>query len=75
MSRTVADNQQGELQGVMTSVHALAMIVSPLMMTATFAHFTRDGAAIYLPGAPFLVALVLMIIGCLVFVRTTRSAT
>ena len=73
MSRAVADNQQGELQGVMTAVHALSMIISPLMMSATFAHFTRDGAAIYLPGAPFLVALVLMIIGCLVFIRSTHT--
>jgi DHA1 family tetracycline resistance protein-like MFS transporter len=73
MSRAVADNQQGELQGVMTAVHALSMIISPLMMSATFAHFTRDGAAIYLPGAPFLVALVLMIIGCLVFMRSTHT--
>jgi DHA1 family tetracycline resistance protein-like MFS transporter len=75
MSRAVDDNQQGELQGVMTAVHALSMIISPMMMTLTFAHFTRAEAAIYLPGAPFLLALVLMLGGCLLFLRASRSPT
>lgn len=75
MSRAVADNQQGELQGVMTAVHALSMVVSPLMMTAAFAQFSDKDTAYYLPGAPFLLALVLMIIGCLVFLRTRPSVT
>ncbi|CUH89548.1 Tetracycline resistance protein, class C [Phaeobacter sp. CECT 5382] len=75
MSRAVADNQQGELQGVMTAVHALSMVVSPLMMTAAFAQFSDRDTAYYLPGAPFLLALVLMIIGCLVFLRTRPSVT
>ncbi len=73
MSRAVADNQQGELQGVMTAVHALSMIISPLMMSATFAHFTRQDAPLYLPGAPFLVALILMLAGGLVFLRCTGA--
>lgn len=73
MSRAVADDQQGELQGVITSVHALAMVLSPLVMAAVFAHFTRQGAALYLPGAPFLLALVLMLIGCAVLLRSPRA--
>lgn len=75
MSRAVADNQQGELQGVMTAVHALSMVVSPLMMTAVFAQFSDRDTAYYLPGAPFVLALILMIIGCLVFLRTRPSVT
>lgn len=75
MSRAVADNQQGELQGVMTAVHALSMVISPLMMTAVFALFSDRETAYYLPGAPFLLALILMVIGCLVFLRTRPSVT
>ncbi|MEP2716048.1 TCR/Tet family MFS transporter [Pseudophaeobacter sp.] len=74
MSRAVDDNQQGELQGVMTAVHALAMVISPLMMTATFAFFSDKETAYYLPGAPFLLALVLMGIGAIVFLRSRTSA-
>lgn len=75
MSRAVADNQQGELQGVMTAVHALAMVLSPLMMTATFAIFSDKNTAYYLPGAPFALALVLMGIGAIVFLRSRPSVT
>lgn len=69
MSKMVGDDQQGELQGILTSVYALAMIVSPLMMTSVFAAFTREGTAYYLPGAPFLLSIVLILIGLVVFVR------
>jgi len=75
MSKSVADNQQGELQGVMTSVQALSMIISPMLMASVFAQFSREDAPIYLPGAPFLVALGLMIIGLVIFLRTRHSVT
>lgn len=73
MSRVVADNQQGELQGVMTAVHALSMVISPLMMAAVFAQFSKQDTAYYLPGAPFLLALALMAVGALVFLRNRSS--
>ncbi|QAX31781.1 TCR/Tet family MFS transporter [Leisingera sp. NJS204] len=73
MAQAVEDNQQGELQGVVTAVNALAMILSPLMMTAVFARFTGEGAGLYLPGAPFLLALLMMAIGCAVFLRSKTS--
>lgn len=75
MSRAVEDNQQGELQGVMTAVHALSMVISPLMMTATFAVFSDKNTAYYLPGAPFLLALVLMAVGAVVFLRSRSFVT
>lgn len=62
MSRRVSDDAQGELQGVLASIHALAVIVSPLMMTWTFAAFTRPEAAIFFPGAPFLLAAALLVL-------------
>ena len=61
MSRAVGDDQQGELQGALTSISALAMIISPIAMTTTFAAFTGENAPIYFPGAPFLLALVLLL--------------
>jgi DHA1 family tetracycline resistance protein-like MFS transporter len=70
MSRQVSDGAQGELQGVLTSISALSMIVSPLMMTWVFAVFTRPDAPVYLPGAPFVVSLLLMLAGMAVFMRS-----
>jgi len=63
MSRRAGDDQQGELQGVMGSVNALSIIVAPLAMTQVFFWFTREGATTYFPGAPFVLALLLMVVG------------
>ena len=72
MSRTASDDQQGELQGTVTSINAVATILAPLMVTQTFWYFTDGNAPIYLPGAPFLLSAVLAI-GCIVvFVQTPR---
>ena len=72
MSRTASDDQQGELQGTVTSINAVATIVAPLMVTQTFWYFTTDSAPLYLPGAPFLLSAVLTS-GCIcVFVQTPR---
>ncbi|WP_152464004.1 TCR/Tet family MFS transporter [Sulfitobacter sp. THAF37] len=69
MSQRVAADAQGELQGALTSAAALAMILSPLAMTWTFAAFTHRGSAVYLPGAPFLVAMCLTIGALALFLR------
>ncbi|MEM6304670.1 MAG: TCR/Tet family MFS transporter [Pseudomonadota bacterium] len=72
MSQRVAADAQGELQGALTSTASLAMILSPLVMTRTFAHFTEEGAPFYLPGAPFVVSMALAGLGLLLFVLRPR---
>lgn len=71
MADRVADDEQGELQGVFSSVIAIASIISPLMMTYIFKIFTQDTAVVYQPGAPFAAAAVLVFISLLIF-RVTR---
>jgi len=71
-SSRVGDDQQGELQGAITSVRAVAVILSPLVMTQTFALFTRN-EAMYLPGAPFLLSLGIMAICMVVFLTRRRG--
>lgn len=61
LSRDTPDNAQGELQGVLGSLNAIAMITAPLAITATFAHFTAPSAPVLAPGAPFLLAALLML--------------
>lgn len=58
-SRATAEDAQGELQGVLASITAIAAIVSPLLMTRIFNLATEGGRD--LPGAPFLMATVLMV--------------
>lgn len=74
MSRTAADDQQGELQGTITSINAVATIVAPLIVTQTFWYFTAPANPFYMPGAPFLLSAILTV-GCIVvFVQTPRPA-
>ncbi|MBT8414766.1 MAG: MFS transporter, partial [Boseongicola sp.] len=75
MSRATSDNSQGELQGVLSSTAALATIISPLIMTQIFATFAREDAAYYLPGAPFLVSMSLMLVCAAVFLSPSRQQT
>jgi DHA1 family tetracycline resistance protein-like MFS transporter len=73
MTNGTPDDQQGELQGVITSVSSVAMGIAPMLMTTIFWFFTKPGAPIYSPGAPFLLAAVLMVICVLVLVADTRA--
>lgn len=73
MSGQISADAQGELQGIITSVNALALIVSPLLMTGVFAAATAPDAGIFLPGAPFLASFVLASIGLLLFLSCRRT--
>ena len=72
-SRSTPENQQGELQGILTSINALAMILAPLVMTWVFGVFTAATAPVYFPGAPFLLAAVIMVAAVLIFVAGSRE--
>ncbi|MCB2128548.1 MAG: TCR/Tet family MFS transporter [Rhodobacteraceae bacterium] len=74
MANATPDDQQGELQGVIASVNAIAMGLAPMIMTTVFWAFTHDGAAIHLPGAPFLLSSVLMITCVAILVSRSRSS-
>ena len=56
MTRRVASNEQGQLQGANNSLMGLAGIFAPALFTQTFAGFITPGFSIHLPGAPFLLA-------------------
>jgi DHA1 family tetracycline resistance protein-like MFS transporter len=73
MSRATPDDSQGELQGVLTSAGAMATIISPLVMTSVFAHFAAADAPVFLPGAPFLVSMALMVVCMGVFLAPMRA--
>jgi MFS transporter, DHA1 family, tetracycline resistance protein len=55
ISGHVPNNQQGELQGALTSLMSLTTIFGPLMMSNIFAYFSSGKAPIYFPGMHFLV--------------------
>ena len=62
ISNQVPANEQGELQGALTSLTSTTSIFGPYIMTTLFSYFTSPVAPIYLPGAPYYLAAVLVII-------------
>ena len=72
MSSQVPDQEQGELQGGLTSLVSVTTIFGPVFMTSLFYYFTNDNAPIYFPGAPFFAGAVFTILCVLLVARTFR---
>ena len=74
MSRQAGPQSQGELQGAMGSIASIAAVLSPLLMTQLFHRFSEPDAPVYLPGAPYLVSAVLVLLCVVICWRATRGA-
>jgi DHA1 family tetracycline resistance protein-like MFS transporter len=70
MTRMVAPDQQGQLQGATNSVQSVSQLVGPFLFTLTFAYFIGAQAPLILPGAPFLLAAALLVLALVVAART-----
>ncbi|QDA61757.1 TCR/Tet family MFS transporter [Hymenobacter jejuensis] len=70
ISTQVPANEQGELQGALTSLVSLTAIVGPPLMTNLFSYFTGPSAPVHFPGAAFLAGAVLTIISVLLAMRS-----
>ena len=76
MSRQVDPQEQGRLQGALSSLRGLAGIFGPWMFANLFALFISDHAPVrHLPGAAFVLAALLLAIATLLAIRATRRAT
>ncbi|SDM42704.1 MFS transporter, DHA1 family, tetracycline resistance protein [Catalinimonas alkaloidigena] len=72
LSTQVPANEQGELQGALTSLISVTSILGPPLMTNLFAYFTGDQAPFYFPGAPFLMGAVLIVLSIVLAVAPLR---
>ena len=70
ISNQVPANEQGELQGALTSLISLTSIVGPLIMNNLFAYATSKDSLFYLPGASFFLAAFLILISGYFAIRT-----
>jgi DHA1 family tetracycline resistance protein-like MFS transporter len=57
----VPPNEQGELQGTLTSLMSLTTIIGPPIMNNLFKYFTTENAPVHFPGAFFLLAALFML--------------
>jgi MFS transporter, DHA1 family, tetracycline resistance protein len=72
MTRLVDATEQGRLQGALASLVGLASLIGPTVFTQTFAIFISTRADLGIPGAPFLLAAVLVFVAMVLGWRTTR---
>lgn len=73
ISTQVPANEQGELQGGLTSLMSATTIIGPPIMTGLFAYFTKPGAPLLFPGAPFLAGALLSLLSALLAYRTFKK--
>jgi DHA1 family tetracycline resistance protein-like MFS transporter len=73
MTRLVAPEQQGQLQGATNSVQSVSQLVGPFLFTLTFAYFIGAQAPVKLPGAPFLLAAALLLLALVIAARTLAA--
>lgn len=72
MTRITAEDAQGELQGAIASMISITSIIGPILMSAVFGAYADD-QGLYFPGAPFLLATILMALAFILYRRTARK--
>ena len=73
ISGNVPKNEQGELQGALTSLMSATSIVGPLLMTNLFAWFTRPEGDFKFAGAPFFAGAILMLISAVLAAKSMKK--
>jgi DHA1 family tetracycline resistance protein-like MFS transporter len=73
ISGNVPPNEQGELQGALTSLMSATAIIGPPVMTGLFSYFTKKGAPVHFPGSPFLLGSILMVISTILAYHALKT--
>lgn len=73
ISGQVPQNEQGELQGAITSLMSLTSIIGPLLMTNIFSYFTGTLAPFYFPGAAFFLGALLTLVSLVLVMKSLRE--
>src|ERR1700761_1385761 len=73
MSNSVPANEQGNLQGGLTSLMSLSSVFGPWLMTWVFHYFTSPSAPVQFPGAPYAIGAILMLISAILAVLSFKK--
>ncbi|HEV2171382.1 MAG TPA: TCR/Tet family MFS transporter [Candidatus Binatus sp.] len=73
MTRHVPPSEQGQLQGALSSLRGIAFMIGPLVFTNVFASFIGANRDWHMPGAPYLLAALMIAGSTLIAWQTTRS--
>jgi DHA1 family tetracycline resistance protein-like MFS transporter len=72
MTHRVSESEQGELQGAISSLRAIAMMLGPGLFTFTFAFFIDQGKGWNVPGAPWYLGAFLLFVAAAMSTRIPR---
>ena len=70
ITKQVAANEQGELQGGITSMQSVTTIIGPLIASNLFSYFSDDKSPIYFPGAAFMMAGILTLLSLFIALKS-----
>jgi DHA1 family tetracycline resistance protein-like MFS transporter len=73
MSRAVSASEQGMVQGANSSITGIANLLGPGLFTLTFAFAIGAGRDWHQPGAPFLIAMLLLALAAITAWQVTRA--
>jgi len=68
----VGKSEQGELQGAITILNSVSVIIGPAIFSFLFYNYTKH-SGVYFPGAPYLLAAVLMIISAFLAIKSFKK--
>jgi DHA1 family tetracycline resistance protein-like MFS transporter len=77
MTRRVDSAEQGRLQGAIASINGVTGLIGPILFTQTFAHSIQSDSAssmpVEFPGAPFILASLMLLGAAVVAWRVTKA--
>lgn len=74
ISGQIPPNEQGELQGGLTSLMSITSVAGPVIMSNLFSYFTGKSAPVHFPGAAFLAGAILMLISTILAILSFQRA-
>jgi DHA1 family tetracycline resistance protein-like MFS transporter len=72
MTQRVGRSQQGSLQGALSSIQMSTGLIGPALFTEAFARFISPASPIHLPGAPYVLSSLLLLVALAIAVRVAR---
>lgn len=73
MSNKVPLNEQGEMQGSLSSMVSITAFLGPLIMTQAYSYFASDEAVIRFPGAAFMLGALFTLLALVLTLRTLKK--
>jgi DHA1 family tetracycline resistance protein-like MFS transporter len=73
ISKQVPLNEQGEMQGTLSSLISITSFIGPLVMTSLFSVFSSNQAPFQFPGAAFFAGGICCIVALLIALSTLKN--